>query len=139
MMSVAAQSGAIATRTMRIWRGEDGIIRAVSLAGAHNALVDAVENIQACAKAGGEKRRPVLVDLRPLGSADGAARGHYAGPETARVFTAVVLLIGSPVSRMVGNFFLTVDRPLVPLRLFTDEAEALAWLRAFLPEQGGAR
>ncbi|MBI1947164.1 MAG: hypothetical protein HYS27_15820 [Deltaproteobacteria bacterium] len=139
MVAGDVQFGEVTTSTMRLWRGDDDIIRAVSYAGAHMTLEDAVENIQACARLAGQRRLPVQVDLRPIGSADSAARRYYAGGEVAEVCSVVALLIGSPVSRVLGNFFLTVDRPVAPMRLFTDEAEALAWLRRFLPTPGGDR
>lgn len=44
----------------------------------------------------------------------------------------MALLIGSPVSRMIGNFFLGINRLRVPVRLFSDEAEALEWLKRYL-------
>jgi hypothetical protein len=33
----------------------------------------------------------------------------------------------------MGDIYLRVARPAIPTRLFTDEREALAWLRTFLP------
>ena len=50
-----------------------------------------------------------------------------------RVSAAVALLIGSPMSRVIGNFYLGFNRPQTPTRLFTDTDEAEAWLRTFLP------
>jgi hypothetical protein len=50
----------------------------------------------------------------------------------------VALLVGSPMSRAIGNFFIGLNKPLIPTRLFVSEPEALAWLRGFLPEGGGA-
>jgi hypothetical protein len=35
---------------------------------------------------------------------------------------------------VLGNFYLGLNKPLVPTRLFTSEEEAQAWLRSFLPE-----
>jgi hypothetical protein len=40
------------------------------------------------------------------------------------------LIIGGPLSRIIGNFFLSVNKPLYPARLFDNEASALAWLQA---------
>ena len=37
-----------------------------------------------------------------------------------------------PLGRMMGNFFINVNKPKAPTRLFDDEAPALAWLKEFL-------
>jgi hypothetical protein len=40
------------------------------------------------------------------------------------------MLIDSPLGVVIGNFFLKVNRPPYPLRLFRNEREAEQWLRA---------
>ena len=47
--------------------------------------------------------------------------------------TAVALVVDTPVSRVLGNFYLGLSKPHIPSRLFNDEAEALDWLKRFLP------
>jgi hypothetical protein len=105
----------------------DGVIHGVFLAGAEVALVDAAENLAATAELVEGKARPALIDLRGLRSQSAEARAHLAGPEAA-----VALVIASPLSRMIGNFYLGFNRPRVPTRLFTDAGEAEQWLRGFL-------
>ena len=60
------------------------------------------------------------------------ARVYFAGPQTAEVESAAALLIHSPLGRAVGNFFLGLNKPLFPTRLFTSESDALAWLSSFV-------
>jgi hypothetical protein len=55
-----------------------------------------------------------------------------AGPEGLKVSQAVALLMGSPVSRVLGNLYLGLNKPPIPTRLFTSEEEAKVWLRSFL-------
>ncbi len=110
----------------------DGVIPGVFLAGAEVALVDAAENLAATAELVEGKARPALIDLRGLRSQSAEARAHLAGPEADAVSCAVALVIASPLSRMIGNFYLGFNRPRVPTRLFTDAGEAEQWLRGFL-------
>jgi hypothetical protein len=35
------------------------------------------------------------------------------------------------LSRALGNFFLGLNKPSMPTRLFDDQEQALAWLRGF--------
>jgi hypothetical protein len=46
--------------------------------------------------------------------------------------SAVALVAGTPLSRMMGNFFLGVNKPPYPTRLLDSETPALAWLQAFV-------
>jgi hypothetical protein len=74
-----------------------------------------------------------VVDYRGIASQDRAARAWYASPNTGKHVCAVALLVGSPLSRIIGNFFMGLNKPPFPVRIFGDEAEALAWLTGFLP------
>ncbi len=42
---------------------------------------------------------------------------------------AIALLIGGRVARGIANAYVRIFRPIIPTRLFTDEQEALNWLR----------
>jgi hypothetical protein len=56
-------------------------------------------------------------------------RRHFAGPEHAAVFSRCALIVTSPISKIIGNFFLGANKPLRPTRLFTDVEEGLQWLK----------
>lgn len=96
--------------------------------GAEVTAEDARANLEVTGRLGGWRRIPVLVDLRLLKSQSPEARALLAGPVAARVSAAVALLIGSPLSRVLGNFYLRFNRPETPTRLFSTEEEARAWL-----------
>ncbi len=118
------------TRTCAFW--VDEIIHAQFLDGAEVTLADAQENLETTAGLGAGRRPPVLVDLRAIRAQSAEARALFAGPAATSVCRAVALLIGSPLSRVLGNFYLGFNRPETPTRLFTSEDEARAWLRTFL-------
>jgi len=121
------------TRTARHWLGDDGILRTVHLNDEEHTLADAEENVRAVASLVSGGRAPLLVDTRQRRrSISREARMYYAGPESAQATLAMAILVSSPVSRAVANFFISIARPRFPTRLFTGEAEAVAWLRSFL-------
>ena len=62
-------------------------------------------------------------------SATRDAREYYAGPENAKVVLAVALLVRSSIGRMMGNFFLGINKTVFPLRLFGEPEPAIEWLR----------
>jgi hypothetical protein len=84
------------------------------------------------ALAGGVKR-PVLADTRGLISADRGSRELGAGAGVCAATARMAILAGSPVSRLLGSFFLRVATPAYPARIFDDESEARAWLKEHGP------
>jgi hypothetical protein len=119
--------GGLVTRTCTLWP-EAGVMRARFHEGADVSLEDARENLAATARLTAGHRALALIDLRPVRTQSPEARALFAGPEAAKVSQAVALLIGSPLSRVLGNFYLRFNRPETPTRLFSSEAEALGWL-----------
>lgn len=73
------------------------------------------------------KSYPCLIDMRDLQSVTPEARA-YMGVEGAECITAGALIIGSPVTKMIANLFLMVNKPPVPTRMFTNESVAREWL-----------
>ncbi len=71
---------------------------------------------------------PVLVDMRLMAKIDRPGREHFVNAPGD--VTAVALLVGSAVSKMIANFVIGLQRMKVPIRMFTDETAALTWLDA---------
>lgn len=69
---------------------------------------------------------PVLVDMRQMAKLERSAREHFVSDQGG--VCAIALLAGSPVTRMMANFFIGMRRMTVPIQMFTDEAAAIAWL-----------
>jgi hypothetical protein len=73
---------------------------------------------------------PVCIRVKKIKSIDKQARQYLANEGTALV-KAGALIIGSPVTKILGNIFLQIDKPSVPTRLFTNEEEGIEWLKKF--------
>jgi hypothetical protein len=127
----------IITRTVDAWQ-EGALLHCRFKDGAEVDLADARENLEVTGRLGGGRRLAVLVDLRPIKSQTAEARAHFAGPAAAQVACAVALLIGSPLSQVLGNFFMRFNRPMSPTRLFVSEEAARAWLHEVLASEQGA-
>lgn len=122
----------IETRTTRIWLDDNDIVRIVTKPGiTKQTLSDAVENMDALEKVRLGKRRPLFVDIRAAMSTDSEGRKYYSRPELADLFTACAFIVGSPISRVIGSFFLGLNKPPFPVRLFTSDEGALDWLEEF--------
>jgi hypothetical protein len=92
------------------------------------SLDDAREAVQTTFALAGNRRLPVLVDLRGIRSQSREARDYLSSEVMAPMFAAVALLIASPVSQVVGNFFMRLRHQPLPTRLFLDEQQAVRWL-----------
>lgn len=104
---------------------ENGILRVDHAPGTHVREPEALEILHLCIEVTQGTVTPVLVDIRRLGSIDRAARRIFSHSTMA---SRLALLLGSPTSRVIGNFFMGLGRMSIPTRLFTDEAAAVAWL-----------
>ncbi|HLG03232.1 MAG TPA: STAS/SEC14 domain-containing protein [Bacteroidia bacterium] len=69
-----------------------------------------------------------MIDMRGIHMVSKEARDYFAD-EGSTLITAGALIIGNPLTRMLGNIFLQVSKPKVPLRLFSDEKNAMQWLK----------
>jgi hypothetical protein len=104
----------------------------VVLAFADGCRLDAANTapvVQAHLAAAAGEKRPTLADVRGMRSATRESRELAAGPNVAAITARMAIIVGNPVTRLLGNFFLVVTKPKYPTRLFTDEPAARAWLR----------
>ena len=112
---------------------EEGVLWQVPDPGTSITLEHARENIRAMDRLCQGKKYPVFLDIRGLKSVSREARAHYSGPATAPYVTAIAILTGSPLSKIIANFFVGLNRsPAFPIKLFMDEKTALAWLKGLL-------
>jgi hypothetical protein len=76
----------------------------------------------------------LLIDMRGVKSISKEARSYYAKPlEASHIRTmALAIVVSSPISRVLGNFFMGTNRPVVPARMFNSLEAAIAWLHPFL-------
>ena len=125
----------IQTRTFKSWLRGDGIIESRSFPLSEQKLADAVENVQALVTLSAGKRRPCLVDYRGIKSIDREARAYYAGTEICSVQTAAALVIDNYLERVIGNFFMGINKPRQPTRLFNNEADAIEWLKNYRDDE----
>ena len=73
--------------------------------------------------------KPLLCDLTNVVKMNQDCRRYFAGKEHAEVFTKCALIVTSPISKIIGNFFLGANKPIKPTRLFTNVAQGLTWLK----------
>jgi hypothetical protein len=129
--------GTIQTRCARVWLGNDGIVRIQAFSRQREELDDATANVAAVARVVAGKTRRLLVDLSEAGPQSNEAREYYMSAESKKNISAMAIVTGSLLGRIIGNLVLGSNRTNVPVRLFPSEAAALVWLEEqTLPESG---
>lgn len=94
-------------------------------------LEDALENTRAVQKISNGYQYPMLVDTRDIRSISKEARDHFSMRNRNGHVNCIAVLIDSPVSMVVGNFFMGLNKPAVPTKLFTSPDKAFKWLEKF--------
>jgi hypothetical protein len=120
------------TEAFYTWMGTDGICRTATKAGAEVELQHAKENSLIVTSLYKDKKFPLLVDSRNIRSISKEARKYFSTNGRETKITSMAILVNSPLSRVIGNFFMGLNRPQVPTRLFESETEAAEWLKHYM-------
>lgn len=76
--------------------------------------------------------KPTMVLMQDMARVDREARAFFASDEYTGLCSQTALVVGSPVSRVIGNFFVGLNRPRYPCKIFDQPELAAAWLRGFV-------
>lgn len=111
--------------------GDGNILRAWAAPGSEDTVEEAREQLNIMRKPARGRRLPALAEIRKIKSTSREARQFYGCEEYAKIVCAAAI-IASPVSQVIGNFYLDLNRGVYPLKLFLSEDLALDWLKGFL-------
>jgi hypothetical protein len=72
----------------------------------------------------------VLLDTsKGYASSRPEANEIFAGKEYAESRRAIAIIAKSLASKIVSNFFIRFNKPVTPTKVFTNETEAIAWIK----------
>ncbi len=113
------------------WMGEDGIARTSVKPNMDITLAHAKENTVVVTSFFKGSKFPILIDARPIRSMSREARHHFSAQGRDTKTNAFGIIIGSSISRVLGNFYLGINKPTVPTKLFDNETDAIKWLKHY--------
>jgi len=117
------------TTTSHHTRTDDDLFIVRMKTGVYETKPEAEENGEALMELlGDDTPLPILIDFSTAGGQDIETRRFYA-EKSGRWCSRAAILVGSPVSRVMGNIYIGLNKPLVPTKLFTDEEVAVRWLK----------
>lgn len=111
-----------------MWRDRDGVVHLEWVARSHITIDDARDATSAMSQLTGGQRAALLVNAHNTLAMDRPARMEFVN--RSDLVNGVALVVATPLSRLMGNFFIAVNSPVAPTRLFDDEESALEWLRS---------
>ena len=77
------------------------------------------------------KKVCLLSDTSSAAQQDKATR-DYAAREMPNVFTAMAVISDSVIGQFATNIFITLKNQPIPIKFFTNEADAKQWLKKYL-------
>jgi hypothetical protein len=123
----------IITRTAEItYDSNSRILRIKILEGSEIEIGDALQNREATKILTKGDRYLILVDGRVNLSVSREARAFAAQTQDDDGAIASAFVITSTANKLVGNFYINVNKPVVPTKIFSTEEKAIEWLQGFL-------
>ena len=122
----------IETRATKIWLTNEGIHEAVVKPNIKMTLNDSKDINEARIKLSGQNKVPFLFDITNIISADRESRIFASSEETSRITKVLAIIVKSSVSKTVGNVFMGINKPVYPIKMFTDKDKALEWIKGYL-------
>jgi hypothetical protein len=113
---------------------QDGILHVHIKQGAHMTMSEALQTFKAMKVIGGGKKYPVLIDAGEFATIDPDVRVFAAGPEGNIYTIADAIAYYSLAQKLIANFYVSHNAPVVPTLTFSDKDKAIHWLVTFLPE-----
>ena len=113
---------------LHVVQGDDQIYRYIAI---NNCTLD-MDTLEKMTKTGdtwnGDRLCGNLIDIRQMLFIDSKTRAYAAAQYRPHV-AGTAVLIDSKISSYFANIYLKFSQPKVPTRIFTNEADAINWLK----------
>lgn len=110
----------------------DGIVQVTITSNEDVEVKDVVEVVSALGEIGKGKKFPLLITTQKYTLPSPEARAYIATAESDPFASAEAYVIQSFSQKLVGNVYISFNKPARPTRIFTSEAKATEWLKTFL-------
>ena len=111
---------------------KDGILH-IHISDSHEYTVEKIKNVMPIiGKMVDYKKVPLLITRDDAALPSLETRTYWALPDSCPYSLADGYIIKTLALKLIGNFYLKINKPSRPSRMFYTEEEALPWLRTFL-------
>jgi hypothetical protein len=116
------------TMTLR----EDGIVQIDVFPEVEITIEDVKQGVQYLEEIGKGKKYPLLFVAQAYSLPSDRTREYLANRNSIPFSFAEAYVICSLPQKIVGNFYLRVNKPARPTQIFNSESDAVSWLKTFL-------
>ena len=110
---------------------DNGILHIHFKPGVEIVLSDAILIVEAMEKVGKGKKYPVLIDAGEFVSVDQEVRIFSASEESNMFTIADAIAYYSFAQKLIADFYIKNNHPVIPTRAFANKEEAIKWLETF--------
>ena len=125
------KSEVIMTKTAELWI-EDDILRCKILPNAEVTVDDGKKIMEISMLLSNGKKIPVLADMKNIKTMSRDSRAYLSGEDAKKTALALALVTKTPLSKIIGNFPLGLNKPSYPIKMFNSDMEAKEWLESFI-------
>lgn len=119
-------------KATRVHLRNDGIIHIHIKERAEVMMADALDIIKAMRILGGGQKYPVFIDAGEFARIDAEVR-VFSASEEGNIYTlADAIAYHSLAQKLIANFYVSHDKPVIPTRTFAETEEAIDWLKTFV-------
>ena len=127
-MDKVSKVNVIETRAAQVWKKE-GICYVRIKNKSRVNLDDVMETDIVFEKFADGEKLLILADISQIRYVTFEARKYRATSPLNDQIMALVLIINNPVAKLIGNFFIGMNKPQFPVKLFNSKSDGVDWLR----------
>ncbi|MBA3680204.1 MAG: hypothetical protein H0W73_03315 [Bacteroidetes bacterium] len=131
-MTLLSEHKKVITSNFEVTLLEDGIVENYIRSGIVVEAEDLEELKKISSEVVGNKPYVILVTSGELASVSKEARELSASKTFITNALAKAIVVDSIAKKIIGNFYLKVNKPYLQTRLFSDREKAILWLRTFV-------
>lgn len=114
-----------------IFLREDNIIQIEIIESAEISIDEVIEGTDKIMRIVGDNKHPVLFIANEYSLPSKESREYLAKKESLPYSLADAYVINSFPQKLAANFYLKVNKPARPTKMFTNTEEALKWLKTY--------
>ena len=119
----------VQTSVAKISLDRDSIVLVELIENTYSTHETLEENTLAILKLSGEQGGDLVIfDIQNLKGVSKEARSLAKSKKYDFVYKALAIVVGSPLTRMFGSFFVGISRPGFPIKIFESSLKAKIWL-----------
>lgn len=74
------------------------------------------------------KEYPFIIHIESVKKITKEARDYLASEEGCKRVTHSAIIVNNYITKIIGNFFISISKPIIPTKLFNNKEDAISWI-----------